>query len=148
MKNLIKNNLNKCNYLFIRKTYYFLCTFIFKFRRLKGKPTLRRSRTLYHSNTAFLKLWSADHLWSSKKTEEKFFLINCVSHYSWKFQGLEMILDNRFSLFLLYWHFMKLNTLHMHWLPTVLSATKEGLKAQWMCCFSQSFPCTSGAAPV
>ena len=101
--------------------------------------------------TAFLKLWSADHLWSSrpalmvlqKKIEEK---IN--SHYSWKSQNLEMTHGYSFHFFSQYWHFIKFITPPVYRLLTLLSATKERFKALWTWCFSSSFPFTSGAAPV
>ena len=48
-----------------------------------------------------------------------------------------------FHLFCQYSHFMKFIIL-----SPLLSATKEGFKALWTWCFSPSFPCTSGAAPV
>ena len=75
--------------------------------------------------------------------------INCISHYRWKSQSLEIIHGNRISLSLpLYWHFMKFITLPIYRLPTLLLATKEGFKALWTWCFSPYFPCTSDAAPV
>ena len=70
--------------------------------------------------------------------------LNCVSHYRWKSQSLEMIHGNRLLLFSQYRHFMKFITLPMYRFPTLLSATKEEFKALWTFCF----PCISGAAPV
>ena len=55
---------------------------------------------------------------------------------------------NRLSLFSQYWYFMKFITLPIYRLPTLLTATKEGFKALWTWCFSPSFICPSGAAPV
>ena len=52
-----------------------------------------------------------------------------------------------FHFFSQYWHFMKFIILPLYQIPTLFS-TKEGFKALWMWCFSPSFPCTSGAAPV
>ena len=52
------------------------------------------------------------------------------------------------SLFSQYWHFMKFNSLPIYRHPTLLSATKEGFGALSVWCFSPSFPCTSGSAPV
>ena len=65
--------------------------------------------------------------------------MNCVSHYCWKPQILEM--THGISQ---YWHFKKFIILPIYRLPNLLSATKEGFKALWMWCFL----CTFGAAPV
>ena len=50
--------------------------------------------------SAFLKLWSADHLWSFKKDRRKNKIqMSCVLHYNWKSQSLEMTHGNRLSLY-------------------------------------------------
>ena len=84
----------------------------------------------------------------SEKRRKNKIQINCVSHYSWKSQSLEMTHANRLSLFSQYWHFMKFITLLIYRPPPLLSATIAGFEALWTQCFSPSFPCTCGAAPV
>jgi hypothetical protein len=85
----------------------------------------------------------------SKKTEQKM-KFKWIAYHTvaenlriWK---LHMAIF--FHFFSQYWHFIKFITLPAYRLPTLVSATKEGFKALWPWCFSPSFPCTSGAAPV
>ena len=95
-----------------------------------------------------------DHLWSSRsalvvlqkrkrKTEKKNSNSNCVPHYNWKSQSLEMTQGNYLSLFVSVLTFNEI-----YYPPTLLSVTKEWFKALWTWCFSPSYPCTSGAASV
>ena len=74
--------------------------------------------------------------------------MNCVLHYNWKSQSLEMTQGNRLSLFSQYWHSMKFITLPIYRIPTLFSTTKVEFKTLWTWCFSPSFLCTSGDAPV
>jgi hypothetical protein len=94
--------------------------------------------------TAFLKLWFADCKWSLRSALVVLQKI-CMSQYSWKSQRLEITHGNHLSLLpvLTFYEIYDPSRL-----PTVLSATKEGFKALWPWCFSQSFPCTSGTTPV
>jgi hypothetical protein len=85
----------------------------------------------------------------SKKIKEKI-KFKLISYHTiaenirvWKLQMAVV-----FRVFSQYWHFMKIITLPAYRLPTLLSATNEGFKALWPWCFSQSFPCKSGAAVV
>ena len=104
--------------------------------------------------SAFLKLWSMDHQWSSKsvlvilkKYRRKIKIqMNCASHCSWKSQSFEMTHGNRLS------RFLPVLTLYEIYYPIYLPTshstlrTKEGFKALWTWCFSPSFPCKSGTA--
>ena len=97
---------------------------------------------------AFLKLWSANHLWPSrsalvvlqKHRRKNKIQMNRISHYSWKSQSLEMARGNILSLFLALLTFYEIA--YPARLPTS-QATKS-----WTWCFSPYFPCTSGTAPV
>ena len=96
------------------------------------------------SNTAFLKLWSADHKWSSgsalvvlldwtlvQKRQKKSNLRELrITHYSWESQTEFGNYIQQASLNFLSqdWHFMNFTTL-----PTLLSATKEGFSAAKTC---------------
>ena len=86
-------------------------------------------------------------LWSMKKYRRKI-KINCISHYSWKSQSLEMTHGNHLSLFLPVLTFNEIYYPTHLPISTLPSATNEGCKALWTRCFSPSFPNTSGASPV
>ena len=85
----------------------------------------------------------------SKNTEEKFKFKRIAYHTIpenirvWKWH-----MAIAFHFFFQYWLFIKLITLPIYRLPTLLSGTNEGFKTRWRWCFSPSFPCTSGATPV
>ena len=78
----------------------------------------------------FLKLWTANYLWSSrstlvilKKYRRKIKIqMNFISHCSWKSQSLQMTHGNRLSLFVHYWHFMKFVILPIYRHHALLSA--------------------------
>ena len=107
--------------------------------------------------SAFLKLWSADHLWSSRsvllvlqtrsKKKIKFKLTAChtIAKIS-EFVNDALRLPFTFSPSTdILWNLLPSP---VYWLSTLLSATNGGSKALWTWCFSPPFPCTSGAAPV
>jgi hypothetical protein len=92
--------------------------------------------------------WCKENFTKGKDRRKNKIQIKCVSHYSWKYQSLEITHGNRLSRFLPVLTFLKFITLPAYRLPTLLSATKEGFKALSPWCFSQSFPCKSGAAGI
>ena len=87
-------------------------------------------------NTAFIKVWSSDYLWSSrsalmilkKKRQKK--KIKWAAYHTiaeifrvWKWQ-----MAIAFPFFCQYWDFMKFTTLPVYRLPTLHSAKKRDLK--------------------
>jgi len=104
--------------------------------------TWDKSFNLYKA--AFLKLWSADHKWSSvsallvlldwilvpKKNRKNKINMNCLSHTIVENlkQSLEITYNKRLCFLSQDWHFMKFTTL-----PTLLSATKEGFSVAKTC---------------
>ena len=68
-------------------------------------------------------------LWSFKKYRRKTQIqMNCVSHYSWESQSLEMRHGNHLSIFLLVLTFYEIYYHTLNRFPILLSATKEGFK--------------------
>ena len=67
--------------------------------------------------------------WSLKKDSRKNRIqMKSISLYSRKSHSLLMTHGNRLSLFLPYWHFKKLITLLIYWLPTLLQQQKRDSK--------------------
>ena len=96
---------------------------------------------------AFLKLWSADHLWSLWSALEvlKKIQMNWIAEILEFGNGTWQSPFN-FSLCTdILWNLLPYLSTHF---PTLLSETKEGFKALWTWCFSSSFLCTSVAAPI
>ena len=84
-------------------------------------------------------------LWSFKKCRRKIQIqINCLSHFSRKSQSSEMTHGNRLSPFLQILTFMKLITLLICRLLSLLSATNKRFKALRTWYFRSKF----GAAPI
>ena len=83
-------------------------------------------------------------LWSFKKDRRKTKIqMNCISHYSWKSQSLEITHGNHLSIFSQYWYFIKFITLPIYRLHILLTATKEGFQALWTLYFSPYFSATA-----
>ena len=86
----------------------------------------------------FLKLWSADHLWSSrsalvvltKNTEEKFkFKLIAYHTIAENLRVSKLHMAIAFHFLSQYRHFMKFIIVTIYRPPTPLSATQEGFKA-------------------